>query len=298
MTSPAKKQKPEWLRIRMPTGKARERYDCVKKLTTGLRIHTICVEAKCPDISECWGCGTATFLLMGDICTRYCRFCNTKSSSVGIPMSELVDEPENIAAAVGEMNLKYVVLTSVDRDDLPDQGSQHFADCVRAIRQRHPDVAIELLIPDFQGDENCLRRIVDAKPDVIGHNLETVQELHARVRDLRASYQQSLAVLAAIKKLSQKTLTKSALMLGLGENDEQIEKAMGDLRAVGCDILTLGQYLQPGSAQLPVEEYIKPEKFDYWREVGEKKGFLFVASGPFVRSSYKAGEFFIKHAKR
>ncbi len=296
-TSPfiSTEEKPSWLKIRMPTGEAEKKYEQVKLLTKSKRLHTICVEAKCPNMNECWSGGTATFLLMGDICTRYCRFCATKSARAGVPMHDLADEPENLAAAVDEMKLEYIVLTSVDRDDLADQGSEHFAKCVRAVKQRTPHVIVETLIPDFRGDESCIARVADAKPDVISHNLETVRELQGGIRDRRANYEQSLSVLASVKRLYPHIFTKSALMLGLGERDEQIKEAMDDLRAIDCDILTLGQYLQPSRRHLAVKEFIRPDKFRYWEEVGKKKGFLFVAAGPFVRSSYRAGEFFIKN---
>lgn len=287
--------KPEWIKTKMPSGKAAEKFEEVKKLTKGKMLHTICVEAKCPNINECWSVGTATFLLMGDICTRYCRFCATKSARLGVPMHELANEPKNLAAAVEEMKLEYIVLTSVDRDDLEDQGSGHFADCVQVVKGKAPKVIVEVLIPDFRGNETCIKRIVESRPEVIAHNIETVKELQEKVRDRRANYEQSLNVLKSVKKLNPKIYTKSALMLGLGETDGQIKQAMDDLRAINCDILTIGQYLQPTKKHLPVQEYIRPEKFKYWQKIGEEKGFLFVASGPFVRSSYKAGEFFMKN---
>jgi lipoic acid synthetase len=287
-------QKPEWLRTRMPVGKDAETYEHVKALTKNKMLHTICVEAKCPNIMECWSVGTATFLLMGDICTRYCRFCSTKSARQGISMLELADEPHNLAKAVEEMKLEYVVLTSVDRDDLPDQGAGHFAKCIRAIKDSHPNVNVEVLIPDFRGNEECVKMIVDAGPEVIAHNIETPEELQSKVRDLRANYRQSLGVLATVKRLNPKIYTKSALMLGFSETDAQVEKSMDDLRAIGCDILTIGQYLRPSMRQLPVLKYVAPEKFREFQALGERKGFLYVASGPFVRSSYRAGEFFMK----
>ena len=287
--NPATEQKPGWLKIKLPQGNEIREYEHVKKLTKDKKLHTICVEARCPNINECWAGGTATFLLMGDICTRYCRFCHTKSSREGLPMHELASEPENLANAVGEMKLEYIVLTSVDRDDLENQGSQHFADCVRAVEQAHPNVIIELLIPDFRGDESCIKRVVESGAEVIGHNMETVESLQTTVRDRRAGYTQSLHVLTTIKKLNPKIYTKTALMLGLGEKDEEIEKTMDDLRAIDCDIITFGQYLQPSRKHLAVQEYVTPEKFKHWQKRAEEKGFLYCASGPFVRSSYRAG---------
>lgn len=287
--------KPDWIRTRAPSGEGAAQFEHVKALTQNKKLHTICVEAKCPNISECWSVGTATFLLMGDICTRYCRFCSTKSARNGVSMLQLADEPHNLAEAVKELKLDYVVLTSVDRDDLADQGAGHFATCIRAVKELAPEVIIEVLIPDFRGDETCIKTIVDAGPEVISHNVETVRELQSIVRDLRANYDQSLGVLVTAKKLNPKVFTKSALMLGLGERDEQIIKTMDDLRAINCDILTIGQYLRPSKKHIAIQNYVTPEKYAEFGKIGKEKGFLYVASGPFVRSSYKAGEFFLKN---
>ena len=293
-TNPITEQKPPWLKIKLPTGNEISKYERVKQLTKSKRLHTICVEAKCPNLNECWSGGTATFLLMGDVCTRYCRFCHTKSARNGVPMRDLEEEPAHLADAVDEMKLEYVVLTSVDRDDLADQGSKHFATCVNAVKTKTPKVKVELLIGDFRGDEGCLKTVVASGAEVIGHNVETVERLQATVRDRRANYQQSLGVLSKIKKLNPALYTKTALMLGLGETDEEIEKTMDDLRAINCDIITFGQYLQPSKRHIVVQSYVAPEKFAYWQKIAEKKGFLYCASGPYVRSSYRAGEFFMK----
>ncbi len=288
-----KKPKPSWLKIRPPQG---EEYARVKGLLKGLKLHTVCEEAKCPNVAECWGGGTATIMLMGDTCTRGCRFCHVKSGNPKGALDPM--EPLHVSQAISELSLTYVVLTSVDRDDLPDGGANHFARTVEGIKERAKDTLVEVLIPDFRGDKNALDRILESNPDVIAHNLETVERLSKTVRDVRATYVQSLEVLAYIKKRSPETFTKSSLMVGLSETDSEIEKAMDDLRSVGVDILTIGQYLRPTSWHLEVKEYFPPEKFKYWEEMGLSKGFLFVPSGPLVRSSYKAGEEFLTHAIR
>ncbi|MDO8554002.1 MAG: lipoyl synthase [Candidatus Micrarchaeota archaeon] len=292
--NPDTAQKPPWLKIKLPEGDEIGKYEHVKQLTKSKKLHTICVEARCPNINECWSGGTATFLLMGDICTRYCRFCHTKSAREGVPMRDLKEEPEHLADAVKEMKLEYIVLTSVDRDDLSDQGSEHFATCVRKVKETTPHVLVELLIPDFRADEKCLKTVVDSGAEVVGHNMETVERLQGTVRDNRAGYQQSLSVLTTIKKINPNTYTKTALMLGLGETDEEIEKTMDDLRAINCDIITFGQYLQPSKKHIAVQSYVTPEKFKFWQKKAEDKGFLYCAAGPYVRSSYRAGEFFMK----
>lgn len=231
-------------------------------------------------------------MLMGDTCTRGCRFCMVKS---GNPKGVLdPSEPENVAGTIAELQLTYVVLTSVDRDDLPDGGAEHFARTIRAIKRHDARVLVEVLIPDFQGDVADLARVVDAKPDVVAHNIETTWSLTPKVRDPRATYSQSLQVLNNIKKLDGRTLSKSSIMLGLGETDEEVLKTMNDLRDVDCDILTLGQYLRPSKGHLAVLEYVKPERFEYLRSEGEARGFAYVAAGPLVRSSYRAGEYFIE----
>lgn len=275
--------------MRAPAG---ERYLQLKELLKGLNLATVCQEAQCPNIGECWGGGTATIMLMGEVCTRGCRFCNVKT---GNPKGQLdVKEPEKVAYAVAQMGLDYVVLTSVDRDDLPDEGSMHFAKTVRNLKISAPELIIEVLTPDFKGNEEFIANIVDAEPDVFAHNVETVERLQKRVRDPRAGYAQSLRVLEYVKERDHTRFTKTSLMLGLGETDEEVRQTLHDLRAVGCDVVTFGQYLQPQKRHLPVEAFVTPEKFKEWQAEAEGMGFLYVASGPLVRSSYRAGEFFMK----
>lgn len=254
-------------------------------------LHTVCEGARCPNVHECWGSGTATVMLLGEVCTRNCRFC---AVAKGRPEPPDPEEPEKVAQAVAAWGLDYVVLTSVSRDDLPDGGAAHFAKTVEALKRRKPGVLVELLIPDFQGKMESLKRVVEAGPDVVGHNLETVERLTPLVRDRRAGYRRSLEVLAEIKRLEPSIYTKSSIMLGLGETEEEVLQTMRDLREAGVDFLTLGQYLQPTLRHLEVQEYITPEKFDSYRQLGEELGFLAVASGPLVRSSYRAGELFLK----
>ena len=280
--------KPEWLKIRPPSG---EKYLMIKGLKEGLELHTVCEEAHCPNIYECWGGGTATFMVMGDLCTRHCRFCAVKSGRPNGYLDPL--EPVKLAYAIRRMNLRYVVVTSVDRDDLEDGGASHFAACIREIRRLNPSIYIEVLIPDFRGDVEALKRVVEARPHVVAHNIETVRRLTPAVRDPRAGYDQSLAVLENIKKLDGGIYTKSSIMLGLGETKEEVVSAMEDLRRVGVDFLTIGQYLQPSKGHIPVKEYVHPDVFEEYRLIGESLGFKYVASGPLVRSSYKAGEYFI-----
>lgn len=281
--------KPSWIKMRAPAG---ERYMQIKDLLKGLNLATVCQEAQCPNIGECWGGGTATIMLMGEVCTRGCRFCNVKT---GNPKGALdLEEPQKVAHAVSQMGLDYVVLTSVDRDDLPDEGSMHFARTVRRLKELTPDLIVEVLTPDFKGNEAYIGYIVDAGPDVFAHNVETVERLQKRVRDPRAGYAQSLRVLEYVKERDDSRYTKTSLMLGLGETDEEIRQTLRDLRAVGCDVVTFGQYLQPQKRHLPVEQFVTPEKFREWQVEAEGMGFLYVASGPLVRSSYRAGEFFMK----
>lgn len=287
----ALQHKPDWFRVRLPSG---ETYENVRGILKSRQLTTVCEEAHCPNIAECWGGGTATIMLMGDTCTRGCRFCAVTTGNPHKILDEL--EPTKVGEAIGELGLKYVVLTSVCRDDLPDGGAAHFARTVREIRLRNPDMIVEVLMPDFRGDREAIEAIVNSQPQVVGHNIETVERLSPSVRDWRATYQQSLAVLRTVKEVDPTRFTKSSMMLGLGETGEEVKQAMKDLRAVGVDILTLGQYLQPTRTwrHLPVTEYVTPEKFDEWRRVGEEMGFLYVASGPLVRSSYRAGEFFLE----
>jgi lipoyl synthase len=284
--NPAKK--PEWLKVRAPGS---EKYFEIQKLLKSLNLATVCQEARCPNIGECWGGGTATFMLMGEVCTRGCRFCSVKT---GNPKGVIDnDEPEKVGYAISQMGLDYVVITSVDRDDLPDEGSGHFARTVATIKKHTPDLLVEVLTPDFKGNTEFIAKIVDAKPDVFAHNVETVERLQRRVRDPRAGYAQSMAVLEFIKKHDPTRFTKTSIMLGLAEKDEEILQTLRDLRSVGCDVVTFGQYLQPTKYKLKVEEYITPEKFADWQKISEEMGFLYVASGPLVRSSYRAGEFFM-----
>ncbi len=285
-------RKPEWLKVRLPTGPRQARYARIKGSARELNLHTVCEEAQCPNIGECWGGGTATFMVMGDICTRGCRFCAVNTRRSGPPLDP--DEPGNVARAIAEMDLDYVVLTSVDRDDLPDQGAGHFASCVREIRTASPKTLVETLVPDFCGRMDLVDTVVAARPEVIAHNLETIRRLTPTVRDPRAGYDQSLAVLQHLKQ--QGCMTKSSLMLGLGETVEETQAAMADLRDVGCDFLTLGQYLRPSQKHLAVTQYVPPETFAQLEHEGLAMGFSHVASGPLVRSSYKAGEFFIRRA--
>jgi lipoic acid synthetase len=283
--------KPEWLKIRPPAG---EQYTHIKATLRRHGLHTVCEAAHCPNVHECWGGGTATLMLMGDVCTRGCRFCAVTSGQPRGYLDAL--EPWKVAQVVRDWGLDYVVLTSVARDDLPDGGAEHFAKTIRAIKESTPSMLIEVLIPDFQGQIHLLRQVVDAQPDVIGHNIETVERLTPSVRDRRASYRQSLRVLGTVKQLDPGIFTKSSVMVGLGETDPEILQAMDDLRSVGVDILTLGQYLRPSQRHLEVVEYVHPDRFQRWQAVGESKGFRYVASGPLVRSSYRAGEFFIRNS--
>ncbi|HUK26854.1 MAG TPA: lipoyl synthase [Candidatus Acidoferrales bacterium] len=281
--------KPDWVRVKYPTG---ESYEKIKTVLRGHNLHTVCEEAHCPNVAECWGGGTATFMLMGDTCTRGCRFCMVRS---GNPHGILdVFEPLKVAQTIADLGLRYVVITSVDRDDLPDGGAGHFASTIRAIKQRDPNVIIEVLIPDFQGNMNDIRTVADAGPEVIAHNIETTETLTPKARDPRATYEQSLRVLKSIKDIHPKVYSKSSIMLGLGETEEDLKQTMEDLREVHVDILTLGQYLRPSKGHIPVTDYVTPDKFEYFKKMAEGTGFLYVASGPFVRSSYRAGEFFLE----
>ena len=279
--------KPEWLKVRMPGG---GRYEQVRRTLRELNLSTVCEEASCPNMGECWGSGTATVMLMGDVCTRGCRFCDVASGMPG-PLDPL--EPRHLAEAVGRLGLDYLVVTSVNRDELPDGGAAHFAQAIVELRRAAPQTLVEVLTPDFQGSRAALQLIIDAGPAVAAHNLETVARLTPRVRDRRAQYQQSLEVLRFYKAGGMRT--KSSLMLGLGETREEVLTAMRDLRAVGCDLLTLGQYLRPSDKHLAVEEWVRPEVFAELEQEGLGLGFKFVAAGPLVRSSYKAGEFFVKN---
>ncbi|MGF2736456.1 lipoyl synthase [Marinobacter sp. DUT-1] len=283
-------RKPKWLRARMPGG---ERYDAVRRNVSEHRLSTVCQESHCPNIGECWTNGTATIMVMGSVCTRACKFC---AVDTGNPKGWLdPDEPENTAKSVELMGLRYIVLTSVDRDDLDDGGAAHYAACVAAIKQRTPEVAVEALTPDFDAVMSDVERVVDSGLDVFAQNVETVKRLTSHVRDPRAGYEKTLSVLAHAKKHRPDVLTKTSLMLGLGETEEEILETMDDLRAIGVDILTLGQYLRPTPNHLPVERYVTPEEFNRYREIGLEKGFMEVPSGPMVRSSYRADKVFDKN---
>ena len=281
--------KPEWLTVNPPQGQSHAN---LKELFGRLNLHTVCEEAHCPNVHECWGGGTATLMLMGDVCSRACRFCMVSPGKPQGALDEL--EPENVSFALSQMGLTYVVLTSVDRDDLPDGGAAHFARTIRLVKERNPGMLVEVLVPDFQGDVWDLKRVVEAGPDVIAHNIETTLSLTPTVRDPRAHYWQSLSVLRNVKKLSRHVYTKSSIMVGLGESEEEVTQAMTHLRQAGVDFLTVGQYLRPSARHLKVVEYVRPEQFRAYRVIGEELGFRYVASGPLVRSSYKAGEFYIR----
>lgn len=280
--------KPEWLKVRMPGG---ERYARIKARARALGLHTVCEEAQCPNVGECWGAGTATFMVMGDTCTRGCRFCAVDTSRRPAPLDAA--EPVNVAEAIREMELDYVVVTSVNRDDLPDQGAGHFAACIREIRARNPRTLVEVLIPDFRGRLDLLQVVAEAEPDVLAHNVETVPRLQPAVRDPRANWAQSAEILAGAKRIRPDQLTKTSIQVGHGEAEDEVIEAMRLVRALDVDFLTLGQYLRPSANHLPVQEFVTPEAFARLERAGLEMGFKYVASGPLVRSSYKAGEYFI-----
>ena len=276
-------KKPSWLKIK---AEFNPNFYKIKNEVSEKKLNTVCEEAHCPNISECWSAGTATFMLMGSVCTRACKFC---SVDTGNPKGWLdMDEPINTAKAVQSMKLKYVVLTSVNRDDLPDGGAKHFADTVELIKKLNPGTAVEALTPDFKGLFSSIETLVNCGLEVFAQNIETVERLTHPVRDIRAGYQQTLDVLAESKRINSKVLTKTSLILGLGETDEEIEQTMDDLIQHRVDILTLGQYLRPTLNHLPIERWVTPEDFERYREIGLSKGFLEVVSGPMVRSSYRA----------
>jgi lipoic acid synthetase len=276
---PLKNKKPNWLRVKLPIGKE---YAKVRNIVDTHKLHTICESGSCPNMGECWGAGTATFMILGNICTRSCGFC---AVATGRPLAVDKKEPMNVAESVRLMEVKHCVLTSVDRDDLKDGGSGIWAETIKAIRMVNPETTMETLIPDFQGKWENLQAIIDVHPDIVSHNLETVKRLTKQVR-VQAKYERSLELLDRLKKAGMKT--KSGIMLGLGESIEEVHEAMDDLRAVSVDILTLGQYLQPTKGHLPVFEFITPEQFEEYKKVGLAKGFRYVESGPLVRSSYHA----------
>ena len=271
---------PSWLKRPMPT---RGMLD-TRRLLNGLRLHTVCVEARCPNLTECWSRGTATFMILGDVCTRRCHFC---AVTTGKPLPPDEDEPQRLAEAAAHLKLRHVVITSVTRDDLPDEGAGQFARCIRACRLKLSGATIEVLVPDFHARAELIGTVCDARPEVYNHNLETVARLQPAVRP-QASYQRSLDVLRAVKGIDPQITTKSGVMVGLGETKDELVQAMRDLRAVDCDLLTIGQYLRPGDKQAPVEKYYRPEEFDELANIAKELGFAGVASGPFVRSSYHA----------
>ncbi|MEO5831501.1 MAG: lipoyl synthase [Rhodanobacter sp.] len=276
-------RKPPWLRVKLPSG---TQYEAVHEIVRSHKLNTVCAESKCPNIAECWGRGTATLMLMGSVCTRACKFC---SVSTGNPQGWLDPlEPLQVADAVALMGLKYVVLTSVDRDDLPDGGAGHYAACVRAIHNRSPQTSVEALTPDFAGNLDAVAAVLDAGLVTYAQNLETVERLTHPVRDPRAGYRQTLDVLAFAKRHAPKTLTKTSLMLGLGETDAEVERTLDDIRAVHVDVVTLGQYMRPSPHHLPVQRFVAPDEFRHYRELALGKGFLEAVAGPLVRSSYRA----------
>ena len=276
---PGVDRKPDWLKVDLPSG---ETYRDLKVMMRSKSLHTVCEEAKCPNIAECWGAGTATFMVMGDTCTRSCGFCNIKT---GRPMPLDPEEPRHVAESIRQMGVKHAVITSVDRDELPDCGAGHFAETIHEVRQMNPGTNVEVLIPDFKGQLEHLQLVIDARPDVLNHNTETVPSLYRRVRP-QARYEWTLAVLRESKRQGMRT--KTGIMLGLGETREELLQTMRDLAEVGVDVLTLGQYMQPTRNHLPIERWVSPEEFDELRVIGEEMGFDIVESGPLVRSSYHA----------
>jgi lipoic acid synthetase len=279
--------KPKWIRAKLPT---EMKFKEINTLLHQYNLHTVCTEAFCPNRTECWESGTATFLLMGAYCTRTCRFCDVTTKN---PHQYLdPEEPKKLAQAIKNLKLKYVVLTSVTRDDLPDGGANHLANCIKEIQKEAPNTLVEILIPDFRGNRQSLTVIVESRPQVIGHNIETTEIMTPQIRDHRADYRQSLQVLKTIKGLDKTILTKSSLMLGLGETSEQIMTSLRDLKKAEVDIITIGQYLQPSRKAIPVRKYIEPQKFEYWRSIAEEMGFCAVVAGPLVRSSFKAASLY------
>jgi len=288
--------KPSWLKAEIPSG---ENYLRLKSTVKTLGLSTVCEEAKCPNIGECWGGGkdgktaTATIMLMGDTCTRGCRFCSVKTARAPPPLDPR--EPEKVAQAISNWSLAYVVLTSVDRDDLPDGGASHIAKTISMLTEKKPELFVECLTPDFQGDLALVREVAQSGLHVFAHNIETVEGLQRYVRDHRANYRQSLSVLNCVKSEFPHLITKTSIMLGCGETDEEVEQTLQDLRANHVDVVTFGQYLRPTPKHMKVSAFVEPSKFDYWGDRARELGFLYVASGPLVRSSYKAGEFFIEN---
>jgi lipoic acid synthetase len=274
---------PEWLKVKMPGS---PRYIELKQLMRGHRLHTVCEEAHCPNIGECWGRGTATFMILGDICTRACHYC---AVTTGRPVGIDLQEPGRLAETVKMMGLRYCVITSVNRDDLPDGGAFIFAACIKKIRSEVPGCKVEVLIPDFAGSWLALQKVIDARPDVLNHNIESSRRVFRRVRP-KGDYRLSLDLLARVKEIDAGMVTKSGIIVGMGESREELIETMGDLRGVGCDLLTVGQYLRPSVKHIPIDRFYTPAEFDELRQIGEEMGFKHVASGPLVRSSYHADE--------
>jgi lipoyl synthase len=281
-------RRPEWMKVRAPS--AQTRYFDVKKLIHGASLHTVCEEARCPNIAECWGRGTATFQILGDTCTRACRYCYVHSGTPEAPPDPL--EPLRLAQAAATMGLRHVVVTSVDRDDLADRGAGHFAATIRALKRKLPGTSVEVLTPDFLGvEEEALRTVLTARPEVFNHNIETVRRLHRRMRGGKASYDKALWLLRRAKELAEyPVLTKSGIIVGLGESNDEVVETMRDLRAHGVDVVTIGQYLQPSAKHVAIDRWVHPDEFSWLREQGEALGFGSVFAGPLVRSSYRAEE--------
>ena len=281
-------RRPEWMKVRAPS--ADSRYFEVRSLLHGQGLNTICEEARCPNIGECWGRGTATFQILGDTCTRACRYCYVHSGKPGSPPDPL--EPLRLAQAAAQMGLKHVVVTSVDRDDVPDRGAAHYAATIRALKKKLPDASVEVLTPDFLGvEEDALATVLAARPEVFNHNIETVRRLHRKMRGAKASYDKALWLLRRAKEFAAyPVLTKSGIIVGLGETNDEVVETMRDLREHGVDVVTIGQYLQPSSRHAPIDRWVHPDEFRWFREQGEAMGFGSVFSGPLVRSSYRADE--------
>jgi len=287
-------RKPDWLKIKIPSG---EDYLRVKKTLRTYNLNTVCEESSCPNVSKCWESGTATIMIMGNMCTRVCRFCDVSS---GRPAPLDPDEPKRVAEAIKQWNLRYIVITSVCRDDLEDGGAAHFAKTIKSVKLSCPDTIVEPLIPDFNYDSNSIKKIIESEPEVVSHNIETVRRLSSKVRDSRATYDQSLSVLRKIKEINPKIYTKSSFMVGHGETKEEVIQTASDLKSANVDVITAGQYLQPSLNHLPVVEYVHPEKFASYQKIFEEMGFLHVVVGPFVRSSFQAADFIekLKSVKR
>jgi len=280
---PLPERKPSWLKVKAPGG---PKYLRLKHLMRELNLHTVCEEAHCPNVGECWEHGTATFMILGDVCTRNCAYC---AVAHGRPPKYDIDEPVRVADAIGEMQLRHAVITSVDRDDLPDFGAYIFAETIRQIKQRLPDCSVEVLVPDFQGNEDSIRTVLEAGPDIYNHNTETVPRLYKRCRP-GGRYERVMQIFRTSKRIAPDIPTKTGIILGMGETLEEVELVMRDLRAVDVDILTLGQYLRPSADHIPIDRYVTPEEFRQLREIGMNMGFKHVESGPLVRSSYHAWE--------